>query len=132
MIRTLALASTLLFGASSVLAAQLGLIHIPSQIVFMVPPVVTLLAMVIVHERRVRRERRLQASCRLERRLLHFGLEEIDGRGGLSLHLDKQAGTNRRPHEPGHPTEDRRSGRLHRRRPDVRDAGQVPGSAGPI
>ena len=53
------LGASLLFGASSVLAAQLGLIHIPSQIVYMVPPLVTLLAMVIVHERRTQRERRL-------------------------------------------------------------------------
>lgn len=59
------LGAALLFGASSVLAAQLGLIHIPSQIVFMVPPVVTLLAMVIVHERRVRRERRLLRQAAL-------------------------------------------------------------------
>jgi simple sugar transport system permease protein len=52
------LAAALLFGASAVLAAQLGLLDIPGQVVFMLPPLVTLAAMVAVSERRARRERR--------------------------------------------------------------------------
>ncbi len=49
--------AALLFGASSVLGAQLGLFNIPSQVVYMIPPLVTLLTMVIVTERRRARDR---------------------------------------------------------------------------
>ena len=49
------LGAALLFGASAVLATQLGLLHIPNQIVFMVPPVVTMVALAVVG-RRVRRK----------------------------------------------------------------------------
>jgi general nucleoside transport system permease protein len=48
----------LLFGAASVGAAQLGLLQVPSQAVYMLPPLVTIAAMVVAAERRRRRELR--------------------------------------------------------------------------
>lgn len=45
------LAASVLFGASSVLAAQLGVLAIPSQIVFMIPPLITIAAMVFFNYR---------------------------------------------------------------------------------
>lgn len=55
------LAAALLFGASQVFAAQLGL-YLPSQIVFMVPPIVTIAALVLFNLRRRRAERRRVAA----------------------------------------------------------------------
>ncbi|HEU4460274.1 MAG TPA: ABC transporter permease [Methylibium sp.] len=52
------LGAALLFGASAVLAAQLGLLNVPAQALYMLPPIVTLLAMLVIAERRMRRERR--------------------------------------------------------------------------
>ena len=52
------LAAALLFGASQVFAAQLGLYAVPSQVVFMVPPLVTIAALVLFSLRRRRAERR--------------------------------------------------------------------------
>lgn len=52
------LAAALLFGASAVLGAQLGLVELPSQVVYMLPPLITLLAMALASERRAWRERR--------------------------------------------------------------------------
>ncbi len=49
------LAAALLFGASAVLAAQLGLLNIPSQVVLMLPPLITIVSLVIFNERRARR-----------------------------------------------------------------------------
>jgi len=51
------MAAALLFGASQVFAAQLGL-YVPSQIVFMVPPIVTIAALVLFNLHRRRAERR--------------------------------------------------------------------------
>ena len=45
-------AAAVLFGASTVLAAQLGLLDIPNQVVFMVPPLVTIAAMIFLGARR--------------------------------------------------------------------------------
>ncbi|MES2941655.1 MAG: ABC transporter permease, partial [Pseudomonadota bacterium] len=45
------LAAAVLFGASAVLAAQLGLLQIPSQVVYVIPPLVTVAAMVILGAR---------------------------------------------------------------------------------
>lgn len=58
-----ALGASLLFGAASVLAAQLGLLALPSQAVFMVPPLVTMAALVIAAQRRNRREQPLQRTA---------------------------------------------------------------------
>lgn len=52
------LGAALLFGASSVLGAQLGLVQWPTQVVFMLPPLITLVAMALASERRAWRERR--------------------------------------------------------------------------
>ncbi len=57
------LAAALLFGASAVLAAQLGLLDIPTQVLFMLPPLVTLLAMVVFSERRALLSRRATARA---------------------------------------------------------------------
>lgn len=46
-----ALAAALLFGAASVLAARLGNHDVPSQVVYMLPPFVTLIAMVVFSRR---------------------------------------------------------------------------------
>lgn len=62
--------AALLFGASSVLGAQLGLFNIPSQVVYMVPPLVTLLTMGIVMERRSARRR---AALQRAVEQLHLG-----------------------------------------------------------
>lgn len=57
------LAASLLFGASAVLATQLGLFDIPSQVVYMVPPLVTIVALVAFsHRRAVAQRRRAAAS----------------------------------------------------------------------
>ena len=57
------IAASLLFGASTVLAAQLGLLAIPSQLVYMVPPLATLAAMALVGIwRRVRSGQRDMAT----------------------------------------------------------------------
>ena len=53
-------AAALLFGAASVAAAQLGLLQVPSQLVHLLPPLATLLTLVLVAEWRKRRARRLQ------------------------------------------------------------------------
>lgn len=49
--------AALLFGASTVLGAQLGLFNIPSQVIYMIPPLVTLVTMGFVMERRSARKR---------------------------------------------------------------------------
>ena len=45
------LGAALLFGASTVLATRLGGLDLPTQVVYMVPPVVTLLALVLAGRR---------------------------------------------------------------------------------
>lgn len=55
-------AAALLFGASSVLATQLALFDIPSQVVYMVPPLVTIVALVVFSQRRAAAQRRLAAA----------------------------------------------------------------------
>jgi simple sugar transport system permease protein len=45
-------AAALLFGASTVLATQLGALHIPTQLVYMLPPLITIIALVIAGSRR--------------------------------------------------------------------------------
>jgi ABC-type uncharacterized transport system permease subunit len=47
--------ATLLFGASTVLATQLGAFRIPTQLVYMIPPLITIAALVIVGRRRPKR-----------------------------------------------------------------------------
>lgn len=47
--------AALLFGASTVLATQLGALQMPTQLVYMVPPLVTLLALVMAGARARRR-----------------------------------------------------------------------------
>lgn len=54
------LAACLLFGAAEMVAAQLGL-YVPSQVVFMVPPIVTIAALLLFNLRRRRVERRRTA-----------------------------------------------------------------------
>lgn len=54
--------AALLFGASSVLATQLALFDIPSQVVYMVPPLVTIVALVVFSQRRAAAQRRLAAA----------------------------------------------------------------------
>ena len=54
-------AASFLFGASTVLAAQLGLLAIPSQLVYMIPPFATLAAMAAAGAWRRARSRRTQA-----------------------------------------------------------------------
>ena len=54
------LAAALLFGAASVAAAQLGLLEVPTQLVHLLPPLVTLLTLVAVAEWRQRQQRRRQ------------------------------------------------------------------------
>jgi len=56
------LGAALLFGAASVLAAQLGLLHIPTQLVYMIPPAATVIAMVLFAQRRERLRRREGAA----------------------------------------------------------------------
>jgi len=56
-------AAALLFGAAAVLAAQLGARALPSQLVYMLPPLVTLLALVAFKlQARARRRRRAAAA----------------------------------------------------------------------
>lgn len=50
--------AALLFGASTVLGAQLGLFNFPTQVIYMVAPLVTILTMVAVTEQRRARDRR--------------------------------------------------------------------------
>ena len=57
------MAAAALFGASTVLAAQLGLHDIPSQVVYMVPPLITIAALVSVNLRRERRQRQRLAAA---------------------------------------------------------------------
>jgi simple sugar transport system permease protein len=45
-------AAALLFGASTVLATQLGALHIPTQLVYMLPPLITIIALVAAGSRR--------------------------------------------------------------------------------
>jgi ABC-type uncharacterized transport system permease subunit len=52
------LGAALLFGAASVLAAQLGLLDIPTQVAHMAAPLVTIAAMVVLHQRRTAAQRR--------------------------------------------------------------------------
>ncbi len=47
--------AALLFGAASVLAGQLGLLDVPTQVVYMIPPIATLAAMTLFGLRRQRR-----------------------------------------------------------------------------
>jgi simple sugar transport system permease protein len=61
-----ALAASLLFGAASVAAGQLGLLHIPTQIVYMVPPLATITAMALFGLARERSQRRALTSAGLE------------------------------------------------------------------
>jgi ABC-type uncharacterized transport system permease subunit len=57
------LAAAVLFGASSVLAAQLGAFDLPSQVVYMVLPLCTIVALVAFHQRRaLLRARRLRQA----------------------------------------------------------------------
>jgi general nucleoside transport system permease protein len=57
--------ASLLFGASSVLAAQLGMLAIPSQIVFMIPPLITITAMVaFAYRRELSEKARIKAAER--------------------------------------------------------------------
>ena len=57
------LAAALLFGAASVLAGQLGLLHIPTQVVYMIPPAATVIAMVLFAQRREQLRRRALAAA---------------------------------------------------------------------
>ncbi|WP_044560541.1 ABC transporter permease [Azospirillum sp. B4] len=52
-------AAALVFGAASVAAARLGLLAVPAEVVFMIPPLVTIAALVLVrlHQRRTARRR---------------------------------------------------------------------------
>lgn len=52
------LGAAVLFGASAVLAAQLGKVDVSSQLVYMLPPLITLVAMVLAAERRRVSQRR--------------------------------------------------------------------------
>ena len=52
------LGASLLFGGASVAAAQLGLLNIPTQLVYMIPPLATVLAMVVFSRRREHKRRR--------------------------------------------------------------------------
>ncbi|MDE1145066.1 MAG: hypothetical protein PW843_00400 [Azospirillaceae bacterium] len=54
--------AALVFGASGVAAAQLGLLAIPAEVVFMIPPLVTIAALVLVNVRRRRAQRRRTAA----------------------------------------------------------------------
>jgi len=54
--------AALLFGASAVLTTQLGLLHIPSQLVYMVPPLLTIIALLAFNQRRAFIRRRQIAS----------------------------------------------------------------------
>ena len=60
------LAAALLFGAASVLAGQLGLLHIPTQVVYMIPPAATVLAMVLFAQRREQLRRRELAAALIQ------------------------------------------------------------------
>jgi ABC-type uncharacterized transport system permease subunit len=55
------LIAALIFGAASALEAQLGTLDIPSQLITMIPPIVTIAALVIYN---VRRQARIAANAR--------------------------------------------------------------------
>lgn len=54
--------AALLFGASSAIATRLGAFELPSQVAYMLPPAITILALVIAGKRRQRRARPLAAQ----------------------------------------------------------------------
>ena len=53
--------ASLIFGAATALGAQLGTLNIPSQFIEMIPPVVTIVALVLYN---IRRQRQLLANVR--------------------------------------------------------------------
>ncbi len=55
------LIATLIFGAAGALEAQLGTLNIPSQLITMIPPIVTIAALVIYN---VRRQAKIAANAR--------------------------------------------------------------------
>ncbi|MES1162354.1 MAG: hypothetical protein ABUL50_04765, partial [Rhizobacter sp.] len=57
------LAASMLFGAASVAAGQLGLLQIPTQVVYMIPPLATIAAMVLFSHGRERAQRRAMAAA---------------------------------------------------------------------
>ncbi len=55
------LIAALIFGAAGALEAQLGTLDIPSQLITMIPPIVTIVALVVYN---IRRQAKIRANAR--------------------------------------------------------------------